>query len=334
MFGDGMISLIATSLRPLRLEGGRVDEQRQELAHAARPDGLDLGQVRLGADRQLGVGQRSHEFGELGGVGAVHRFAADVRLGVARAVPVEVVAARTPAAAVVLGDGHLEVARVVRQLDRAEGAPDRQLPADVGLECVRLDPGEDRVLVQRAAGAGGETGTVEEDARAVDDLRLAGAVLLLGPVVLAAGGAADGVVLPLVLAELLDGLLDALPVVLLGEVGAEGAAAVVGPAGVDALAAVAEDARPAAREPRQVAAVALVRVGGVGELDPDAGEVQRCFSHRLTLCRRHWNRARRGSGRGRPVARGRPPYAVPSSGSRPVLTGRPGSRTLSVRRSG
>ncbi len=108
---------------------------------------------------------------------------------------------------------------------------------------------------------------------------------------LLAGGAADRVVLPLVLAELLDGLRDALPVVLLGEVGAEGAAAVVGPAGVDALAAAAEDARPAARQPRQVAAVALVRVGGVGELDPDAGEVQRCFSHRLTLCRRRFHRA-------------------------------------------
>ena len=33
------------------------------------------------------------------------------------------------------------------------------------------------------------------------------------------------------------------------------------------------------------------RVGGVGELDPHAGEVQRCFSHRLTLCRRRFRRA-------------------------------------------
>src|SRR6476620_3340349 len=173
MLREGMISLIANSPRPLRLERGGMDEQRQELAHAARADGLDLGEVRLGADRQLGVGQRSHQLGELGGVGAVDGLAADVRLGVARAVPVEVVAARTPAAAVVLGDRHLEVARVVRQLDRAEGAPDRQLPADVGLERVRLDPGKDRVLVQRAAGAGGETGTVAADARAVDDHRLA-----------------------------------------------------------------------------------------------------------------------------------------------------------------
>ena len=182
--------------------------------------------------------------------------------------------------------------------------------------------------MQRAAGAGGEAGTVEEDAGAVDDLGLAGAVLLLGPVVLVAGGAADGVVLPLVLAELLDGLLDALPVVLLGEVRAERAAAVVGPAGVDALAAAAEDARPAARQPRQVAAVALVRVGGVGELDPDAGEVQRCFSHRLTLCRRHRDRARRGpDGRGCWVARVRRRCRMPKRRQRLAQyggAGRPG----------
>ena len=56
-----------------------------------------------------------------------------VRVGVARAVPVEVVAAGTPPASVVLGDGDLGVRRAVRELDLAVEPPDRQLPAHVGL---------------------------------------------------------------------------------------------------------------------------------------------------------------------------------------------------------
>ncbi len=171
-------------------------------AHAAGTHRLDLGEVPLGADRELLVGRLAHELDELGAVGAVDGLAPDVRLGVAGAVPVEVVPAGAPAAPVVLRDRHLEVARVVGQLDRAEGAPQRQLPAHVGLECVRLHPREHGVLVQRTPVSGGEAGTVEEDAGAVDDAGLAGAVLLLGPVVATAGGRADGVVLPLVLAEL------------------------------------------------------------------------------------------------------------------------------------
>ena len=85
--------------------------------------------------------------------------------------------------------------------------------------------------------------------------------------------------LPLVLAELLDDLLDALDVVVVGEVGAEGAAAVVRAVGVDALAAAAEDAGPARRQPGQVAAEPLPGVGGIGELHPDAGGVERGLRH-------------------------------------------------------
>ena len=55
---------------------------------------------------------------------------------------------------------------------------------------------------------------------------------------------------------------DALLVVVVGEVRAERAAAVVGPVGVDALAAAPEDAGPARRQPGQVAAEDLLSSAG------------------------------------------------------------------------
>ena len=176
----------------------------------------------------------------------------------------------------------------VGQLDLAVGAADRQLPADVGLDRVRLLAGEDGVLVQRAPGARGEAGAVEEDAGAVDDLGLEGVVLASRSRPMSR--VRPGVVLPLVRAELLDDLLDPLDVVVVGEVRAEGAAAVVGAVGVDALAAAAEDAGPARGQPGQVAPEPLrVRpgVGRVGELHPDAGGVERGLCHvgNPTSCR-------------------------------------------------
>ena len=266
------------------LDGGRVDEQRDELAGAGGAGPLDGVEVRLAAQHELGVALFAHERGELGAVAAVDRLGADVRLGVGRAVPVEVVATGAPAATVVLGDGHLEVRGVVGALDGAVRPADRQLPADVGLGLVRRAAGEHRVLVQGAPGAGGEAGPVEEDAGAVDHLGLAGVVLLLGPRlearrVLVAEPAAAGVHLPLVLTELGHHGLHALEVVVVGEVRTEGAAAVVGAVGVDALAARPEDARPARRQPGEVEPEALAGVGGVGHLGPGAGDVEGCLGH-------------------------------------------------------
>src|SRR5206468_3102078 len=63
-------------------------------------------------------------------------------------------------------------------------------------------------------------------------------------------------------------------IVLIGEVRAEGAAAVVRPPRLDALAAAAEDAVPAGGEPGQIAAEGLLVVGRVGELHPGPGEVE------------------------------------------------------------
>ena len=105
-----------------RRRRGRVQRERRPRA-----------QVRLARRRQHVVRRLPHQRDQLGGVGEVDRLGADVGLGVARAVPVEVVAAGTPAAAVVLADGDLEVRRVVVALDVAERTPDRQLPAHVRL---------------------------------------------------------------------------------------------------------------------------------------------------------------------------------------------------------
>ena len=88
-----------------------------------------------------------------------------------------------------------------------------------------------------------------------------------------------GVVLPLVLAELGHDGPHPLEVVVVGEVGPEGAAPVVGAVGVDATAARAEDARPARRQPGEVDAEALPGVRRVGELGPRAGDVERRLGH-------------------------------------------------------
>ena len=68
---------------------------------------------------------------------------------------------------------------------------------------------------------------------------------------------------------------DPLLVVLVGEERAVRAAAVGGPALDDAVAAAAEDARPARQQPGQVGPDEVVGVGRVGELDPFAGKVER-----------------------------------------------------------
>ena len=91
---------------------------------------------------------------------------------------------------------------------------------------------------------------------------------------------AVGLELPEVGAELLDVRRHPLLVGLVGEVGAQRAAAGVGCVGVDALAALAEDAVVARGQPGQVAAEHLVGVAGVGELDEGTGEDQIDLGHR------------------------------------------------------
>src|SRR5688500_4197450 len=76
-------------------------------------------QVPLAVRNELVVRRPPHQRDELAGGGEVERLWSDVCLGVAGAVPVEVVAARAPAPPVVLLDGHLGVGRPVLQLDGA-----------------------------------------------------------------------------------------------------------------------------------------------------------------------------------------------------------------------
>src|SRR5205085_648617 len=144
-------------------------------------------------------GQRpTHLVGELSAVGDIERVRGDVRLGVAAAVPVEVVAAGTPATPVVLRDRRHEHLGVVGAFHPVVGAADRQLPADVGLGLERVQARVEGVQVQRTTFAGGEARPVEEDARAVEPAGAALAVLDLADAALHALLA----VLPLLVGEL------------------------------------------------------------------------------------------------------------------------------------
>ncbi|WP_443072506.1 DUF1641 domain-containing protein [Streptomyces sp. NBC_01485] len=231
---------------------------------------------------QAVVAGLAHQFGQFRAVGDVDRVARAVGRGRRGAPPVQVVAARAPAAAVVLADRHLEHARVVGAVDPVVRAPHRKLPADVRLGLQGLAALLDGQDVQRAARAAREARTVLEDARAVERAGLAGALVVLrDPAV----RRALGVVLPEVGGEPRHMPGDALLVVLVGEVGAQGAAAVVRAAGLDALAAAAEDAVPARGQPCQIAAEDLLVVRRVRELHPCPREVEPLLVSRQGLRR-------------------------------------------------
>src|SRR3954447_1942532 len=243
------------------------------------------GQVGLAVADQFVVRRLTHQLDQLGTVAEVDRLVGDVRLGVPRAVPVQVVPAGTPTTAVVLTDRHLGVLRAVRRVDLAERAADRQLPAHVRLGLQRAALAPQRQCVQRAALSSRETGLVEEDARAFMDGGLA-VTLVVGVHPRVPGPGARVEELPLLAVEELDEPAHALLVVAVGEVRAECAAAVVRPALVDAAAALAEDAHPPGREPGQVALEDLGAVLGIDELDERARKDEIDLGHRATLRRR------------------------------------------------
>src|SRR3954451_23943732 len=87
-------------------------------------------------------------------------------------------AARPPAAPVVLADGHHQDLAVVGPVHPVVGAADRQLPADVRLGLQRMAALTQRQAVQRAARAARETRAVQEDARALVHTGLPVAVLI------------------------------------------------------------------------------------------------------------------------------------------------------------
>ena len=219
---------------------------------------------------------------------AILRLTADMGVSVGRAVPVEVLPAGAPASAVELTDAHLEIGRVIGPGHRPERTPDRQLPAHIWLDTVGRQSSQHGVLVQGTPRACGMARPIEENAGAIDDLGLADVVLELGPVlevrrVAAATPTKTRVMLPLVLTEFGDDRLDPLHIVLVREMRAEGATAVVRSVAVDARTARAENARPTRRQPRQVDPEPLVRVGGVRELGPRPGPVGRSLRHGDTI---------------------------------------------------
>src|SRR5262249_33227310 len=119
-----------------------------------------------------------------------------------------------------------------------------------GLGVAEVTAGLLRVLMERAARAGRETGAVEEEARAVDQ---AGApvVFLLVDALPDAAPLADLLELPVVLGELLRQALDPAHALLVGRVRAVGAAAVdqLGRGlGEHALTSLSEDAGVVRRE--------------------------------------------------------------------------------------
>ncbi len=229
------------------------------------------------ADEQV-VRRPAHELHELGTVADVDRLPTDVRLGVARAVPVEVVTAGTPAAAVVLADADDLHRRAVRPLHVVVGATDRELPADVRLGLEGVAAG-----AQRVARAARSPGRPRSPARLRKTHAPSTTRVLRAP----SSSFSTSFLVPWccqssgvsVLGEAHRPLL----VGLVGEVRPEGAAPVVRPVAVDAVAAAAVDARPGRRQPGQVAPDRCGRRRPGRELDPRTGKVQRHLRHPHTL---------------------------------------------------
>ena len=228
---------------------------------------------------QLGVRRFAHQLDELVTVAQVDRTRSDVRVGVGGAVPVEVVAAGTPAGALVLADRDLQVVGAVGTIHVPVGAPDRQLPADVRLGGDDADAFVECQLVQCAPSTPGKAGAVQEDAAVLDHPSLAAAVVVLF------GHLVGAMELPLLGGEFLGPLLHSLLVVLVREVSAERAAAVVGAIGVDPFAPRTEDAAPVAGQPREITTEDLIGVDRVGELHPGARKVEIYFWHGISVRR-------------------------------------------------
>ncbi|CAK7288398.1 hypothetical protein SGPA1_60300 [Streptomyces misionensis JCM 4497] len=270
----GFTAGVRASWKPRREEAQAENGERRLRCRVRRVRGHHRERRRqtlLAQFDQAVVPRLAHQLRELGPVGEVHRLARAVRRRRRRAPPVQVVAAGAPAPAVVLPDGHLEHPRVVRPVDPLVRPPDRQLPAHVRLGLQRLPPLLQRQDVQRAARAAREPRPVLEDAGPLEGPRLPGPLLVLRD---PAAAQPLVVVLPDVRREPGHVLGDPLLVVLVGEVRAQRAAAVVRAARLDALAAAAEDAVPARGQPGQIAAEDLLVVRRIGKLHPRAREVE------------------------------------------------------------
>ncbi len=229
--------------------------------------------------RKFGVCLLADQRNDFVPVGDVDRFHANMRLGVAAAVPVEILATRTPAAPVVLAEHKDELVVAVLVLSLLVRAPYGKLPAHLGLGLDEWDALTGSQMMQGAAVASGEVPVVVEDAAVTDDAGLLTAVLLDEPALLLA----DRMLLPGALIQLRNPGGHALSVLLLGEVSAKCTATRVWTILVDALAAIAEDAGPPRGQPGEVSPDDLVGVGGVDKFDPLARKVKGNLGHGDTL---------------------------------------------------
>ena len=192
----------------------------------------------------------------------------------AGAAPVQVVAARAPAAAVVLADGDYSSSVPSGRSIHSKVAADRQLPAHVRLGLQRRASLGQRQPWSAQPSPPGKTGRLRKMQRAVD----------------AAGACRSPS--SSVRSSRCGEVPSAWNCHVLGveprgvarrpgarrprrRSGRRGCSSRVAAGPDDALAAAAEDAVPARGQPGQVAAEDLLRVGRVGELDPGPGEVQR-----------------------------------------------------------
>ena len=195
---------------------------------------------------------------------AVDRLGAGEGLRRLGAPPGELVAAGTPARTGELRQRGRHRAVALLPVFLAQ----RELPAHVGFRDHGMLAVAHGQHVQGAARAGREARPVQEDAGAIHQPGAPAARRQAGR---HAPARADGEVLPLVGPEVGGGGQHPVPVVLVGEVGAVGAAALLhlgGGGGEHALAATAEEAAPGGREPGDIHHPPPMVVVGVGERRP------------------------------------------------------------------
>src|SRR5450759_2088214 len=165
----------------------------------------------------LTVKLRSEDLAQLDPETAVHGLATGERLGCLGAPPGEVVATLAPPVAGELGQRRDHRPVFLLLIDPTQ----RQLPAHLRLHVAVMDAVTHRVEMQCATGTTRKIGSVQEDARVVDEscAPLLTAVLVLARLGVDAFLATLVAALPLVVGELLRGPDDVIAVFAIGEMG-------------------------------------------------------------------------------------------------------------------
>lgn len=158
------------------------------------------------------------------------------------------------------------------------------MPAHIGFGLGDRSALPDREGVKGASGSGSESGPVEEDTGAIDlpggprPFLTVSDILGRFEICPAAFGACFGV-LPGGWGEAAYGLGHALLIALIGEMGAQCATAVIGAGGIDARAALTENALPARGQPGEITTKDLILDVRVGELNERTRKRQQDLRH-------------------------------------------------------